>query len=250
MFRISNICFSRKGRTLFENTSFTLEPNKIVGIVGPNGSGKTTLLRLLLASEKINSGKILLKGKNIYQMSRREIAQNVAYLPQGRPFDLGQCVIDLVMLGRICHHGLWSTRTQKDKRLAEDAIENVGLSGLKNCGISQLSGGELQRVMIARTLCQDTDIMFFDEPTNYLDIKYQIAILDLIQKLRRTTLIVLHDLNLAARFCDRIMLLDQGGIRAIGTPHKVLTEENLSSVYQIKMSCIKISEKRMYVTAL
>ncbi len=247
MIKANNLCFSRQGKSILNSVSLTLEQSETLGVIGPNGCGKTTLLRLLFGAEQVDRGSITLNGHPLKGMNRKHIARNIAYMPQERPVDFGQTVMDLVMLGRLCHHGLLSVRNEDDTNHAKQALEKVGLTHLQDRKISNLSGGEIQRVLIARTLCQGADVIFLDEPTNHLDISYQIEILDLITRLNCSSILVLHDINLASRYCDRIMLLNNGCIHAIGTPQQVLTEQNLSHVYQIQMTCMQDTRDRLHV---
>ena len=247
MIQARDITLSLGRRSILRALNLQVAPGEIAGIVGPNGCGKTTLMRVLGGVLRPESGTVHLNGVDIAKLSRRRIAQNVGVVPQGRPHDHGQTVADLVMLGRFCRKDVLSSYRAKDSEAVDEALERVGLAGWGGRRLSILSGGEVQRAMIARALCQAAPCLLLDEPTNHLDLNYQHGLLELIRGLECTVVLVLHDLNLAARYCDRIHLLHNGALQASGAPRDVLQPERLASIYQIGMTQIKTAAGHVYL---
>ena len=247
MIEARGIILSRGGHSILRGLDLKVEPGEIAGIVGPNGCGKTTLMRVLGGVLRPDSGTVHLNGEDLGSLSRRSIAQNVAVVPQGRPHDHGQTVADLVMLGRFCRRQLLSSYRTEDQKAVDEALQRVGLAGWGLRRLSILSGGEVQRAMIARALCQDAPCLLLDEPTNHLDLHYQYGLLDLVRSLECTVVLVLHDLNLAARYCDRIHLLHDGTLQASGTPRDVLQPERLSPIYRVGMTQIETTAGHVHL---
>ena len=216
--------------------SLALEQGEIAGIIGPNGSGKTTVLKLLSKTLKQESGSIRLMGRNIASMKQKEIAKIVAVVPQGTSIAFPFTVREIVLMGRSPHLGLLQTERESDIRIADNAMALTDTLEFANRSIDELSGGERQRVIIARALTQEPKIMLLDEPTSYLDINHQIEIFDLIKRLNSeqelTSMIVSHDLNLAAEYCDRLILLKNGKAYKDGPPREVITEADIREVYE------------------
>jgi iron complex transport system ATP-binding protein len=210
-------------------------PGQVVGLIGPNGSGKTTLLRTLYAALTPRAGLICIDDTPVSSLPPRKIAQRLAVVIQEATSDVPITVAEMVLLGRSPHHSTFQRYSTQDHRIAAQALRRVGARHLADRTFAALSGGEKQRVLIARTLAQETDHLLLDEPTNHLDIRYQHEILQLVQTLDVTTVVVLHDLNLAARYCDELILLDGGRVACAGTPEEVLTPEVLEPVYEIKV---------------
>ena len=247
MIQARDITLSLGGRSILRALNLKVAPGEIAGIVGPNGCGKTTLMRVLGGVLRPESGTVHLNGVNIAKLSRRRIARNIGVVPQGRPHDHGQTVADLVMLGRFCRKDVLSSYRTQDHEAVDEALERVGLAGWGGRRLSILSGGEVQRAMIARALCQAAPCLLLDEPTNHLDLNYQHGLLELIRGLECTVVLVLHDLNLAARYCDRIHLLHNGALKASGAPREVLQPERLSSIYRIGMTQIRTAAGHVYL---
>jgi len=241
MIEARNITVSRAGSSVLRGVDLDVATGEVVGIVGPNGCGKTTLMRVLYGALRPQHGTVRIDGDDINTMSRRRIAQKVSIVPQGLPHDHGQTVADLVILGRLCQHDFLTSYRQEDFDALEVALAQVGLSGWGQRRLSDLSGGEVQRAMIARALCQAAPCLLLDEPTNHLDLHYQHNLLSLLREIGCTVVLVLHDLNLAARYCDRIHLLHEGRLQYSGPPKNVLRPDALSQVYQIDMSRIETS---------
>lgn len=221
---------------IIKDVTFDVEPGSVLGLVGPNGSGKTTVLRLLSGSLAPDAGDVSIGGTPVQSLRPRKRAQTVAVVVQENELDTGLTVAEMVLLGRSPWIALLARPSRHDRRVAEEALRHVGALGLAGRDLGSLSGGEKQRVLIARALAQETDVILLDEPTNHLDLRYQHEVLDLVRGTGRTVVVVLHDLNLAAQYCDRIALLDHGVIVANGTPESVLTPEILEPVYSVAVT--------------
>ncbi|OLP16999.1 iron ABC transporter ATP-binding protein [Leptolyngbya sp. 'hensonii'] len=224
---------------IVRDINLSLEPGEWLSLVGANGSGKSTLLRLCSRILLPQGGTVLLDGKAIHTQSARSVARQLAILPQQQPIPAGLTVRQLVSLGRTPHQHRWQWELdQADRQQIERAIAQTDLEALANRPVEQLSGGERQRVFLALTLAQDPQILLLDEPTTFLDLHHQLELLELLKHLnqqRQLTLItVLHDVNLAARYSDRMAMLTQGHITAIGTPREVMTPDHLRQVFGVE----------------
>lgn len=217
-------------RALVE-AGLTPRTGEIMGVIGPNGSGKSTLLRTLYGALKPASGIVRLDNTPVASIPPADRARRIGVVAQEPPSGIPLTVADMVLLGRSPHRTSFERYTATDRDIAMQAMCRVGVEGLARRGYEQLSGGEKQRVLIARALAQQTDHLLLDEPTNHLDIRHQHTVLDCVRSLGISTIVVLHDLNLAARYCDRITLLHHGKVVALGTPDHVLTPELLEPVY-------------------
>ncbi|BBP63051.1 MULTISPECIES: ABC transporter ATP-binding protein [Pseudomonas] len=206
---------------------------EFVGLIGPNGSGKTSLLRCAYRFSRPEHGEVTLAHHNVWQQSSRWCAQRIAVVLQEFPDAFGLSVAEVVAMGRMPHKGLFDGDSQEDRRLVLAALASAGLEGFEDHGFATLSGGEKQRVILARALAQQPQLLILDEPTNHLDPHYQLQLLQLIKGLGIGTLASLHDLNLAAAFCDRLYVIDHGRVVASGTPAQVLTVELLRDVFGI-----------------
>lgn len=204
-----------------------------IGIIGPNGCGKTTLLRSISRVLTPVKGTVLLNGKNIYKMKGKDFAKKMAVVPQDNTIKFDFTVRDIVLMGRNPHLGRFEMEGQADDMIVEKAMHATDTLHLAERSVTTLSGGERQMVTIARALAQEPDILLLDEPTSHLDICHQVGILDLIKNLSSDLVVVgvFHDLNLASRYCDKLVLMDKGRIIASGSPDEVLTEENLERAY-------------------
>ncbi|GAA4113997.1 ABC transporter ATP-binding protein [Enteractinococcus coprophilus] len=229
----TNLTYAYGNHRVINNISLSSALGRVLGIIGPNGSGKTTLLRLLYGALQPQEGAVCIDGKPLSQLNPREIAQQLAVVVQ-EPYEENAITVgEMVLLGRTPHTPPFTRTTAEDHRLAADALERVGVAHLGHRSFTSLSGGERQRVLIARALAQQGRHLLLDEPTNHLDIRYQHEILALVRSLSVTTLVVLHDLNLAAQYCDELILLDHGQVAASGTPEDVLKPELIYEVYGI-----------------
>ncbi|MGG6895600.1 ABC transporter ATP-binding protein [Rhizobium sp. BR 315] len=232
--KADNIIWKIGARTILDGVSFEVPAGKMLGLLGPNGSGKTSLLRLLAGLKRPNSGRIILEQKDLRQMPRRSIAKRIAFVEQHSTTDANLKVIDVVKLGRFPHRSMFSGWTSADDEAVENALERTGMMGKRNDRWQSLSGGEKQRTHIARALAQAPKELILDEPTNHLDIQHQISLMRLVAGLPVTSIIALHDLNHAAMFCDRLIIMQQGKIVATGTPQDVLTEDLLGDVFAVE----------------
>ncbi|HDN96176.1 MAG: hypothetical protein DRN29_03865 [Thermoplasmata archaeon] len=238
--KVKNVSFSYGSIKALENVSFEIE-NEFVGIIGPNGSGKTTLLNCMAGFLK-SDGCILINGKDINKLDRKKVAREIGIVPQIPNISFPLTVFDIVLMGRNPHKKMLEFMNEKDIKIANDAMEAVGIEHLADRTITELSGGELQKVIIARALAQQPNILLLDEPTAHLDIHHQIEILSLIKSLIGkgiTAIAVLHDLNLASCFCDKIILLNKGKIFAIGNVKEVITPDNIYTVYGIRVDILQ-----------
>lgn len=233
-FVVENITWGVGSRTILHNVSLKIAAGKMVGLLGPNGSGKTSLLRLLAGLKIPQSGSIKLAGTELKKMPRREIAQRVAFVEQHATTNASLTVLDVVKLGRFPHRSLFSGWSAADQNAVEQAMERTDIAGKRNDRWQSLSGGEKQRVQIARALAQSPQELILDEPTNHLDIQHQIGLLKLVSQLPLTTVIALHDLNHAALFCDELVVLNKGKVIATGSPAEVLTEHLLKQVFCVE----------------
>jgi iron complex transport system ATP-binding protein len=213
--------------------NFTIQPGQFVALLGPNGAGKTSLLRLLQKEYQPSSGQILLQGKAIQTFTQSELAAKVALVSQlsGPLFDL--TVADVVLMGLIPHKALWQTNTEQDLQQLKHSLELVGLANKERYSFAHLSGGEQQRVLLARAVMQQPVLLLLDEPTNHLDLYYQHQVLRIAKALNITVIASIHDLNLASRYCDRLLLLNQGQVVADGNAQQVLTQDLLTQVFRI-----------------
>jgi iron complex transport system ATP-binding protein len=219
--------------TVLHGVSLVAAPGRVVGLVGPNGSGKTTLLRTLHGGQVPDAGAVAIDGVPLGAMRPRAISRRIAVVAQEGVAELPFTVADVVLLGRTPHLGLFGRAAPRDRRLAADALRRVGLRALAGRAFATLSGGEQQRALIARALAQEADHLLLDEPTNHLDVRYQHEVLGLVRSLGLATVVVLHDLDLAARYCDDVVVLDHGAVVARGQPADVLWPDVVAPVWGI-----------------
>ncbi|MGH3765599.1 MAG: ABC transporter ATP-binding protein [Pseudonocardiaceae bacterium] len=233
MISASDVSFGYDGTLVLTGAGLLASPGEMVGLIGPNGSGKTTMLRILYAALKPSAGTVNLDDTPVASLSIGDISRRVGVVAQESPSEIPLTVTEMVLLGRSPHRSAFENYSAEDHRIAAAALARVGARHLAARNYGHLSGGEKQRVLIARTLTQQADHLLLDEPTNHLDIRYQHEVLDLVRGLGVTTVVVLHDLNLAARYCDRLVLLDRGTVVSTGCPPDVLTPEVLEPVYGV-----------------
>ena len=224
-------------RTVLDTLNVDIKRGAITSIVGPNGCGKSTLLRTMSRLLNPTKGEIVLDGKSIHDIPTRKLATQLGLLPQTPIAPDGIVVADLVGRGRTPHQGILGRWSQQDYDIVAEALETTGISDLAERSIDELSGGQRQRVWIAMALAQRTETLLLDEPTTYLDVKHQLDVLDLLTELNRdrgtTIVMVLHDLNLAARYSDELVAVSGGKVFAHGHPREVITKENVKSVFGI-----------------
>ncbi|GAA0934269.1 ABC transporter ATP-binding protein [Pseudonocardia zijingensis] len=233
MISAHDISFSYGETLVLSDAALVARSGETVGLIGPNGSGKTTLLRVLHGAIRPETATISLDGTPLREFSGRQLARRIAVVAQENPSEIPMTVADMVLLGRSPLQTSFQRYTAADHRAAAAALRRVGARGLADREFRSLSGGERQRVLIARALAQEADHLLLDEPTNHLDVRYQHEVLGLVRALDLTTVVVLHDLNLAARYCDRLVLLHRGKVVAAGDPGEVLTPEVLEPVYDV-----------------
>ncbi|WP_214409629.1 ABC transporter ATP-binding protein [Sphaerisporangium fuscum] len=229
-------------RLIVDGLDLGVETGTVTTIIGPNGCGKSTLLRALGRLLKPASGQVLLDGKRIDRMPSREVARILGVLPQAPAAPEGLTVADLVARGRHPHQAWYRQWSAGDESAVEEALRMTGLLDLAERPLDELSGGQRQRAWISMALAQGTDLLLLDEPTTFLDLAHQIDVLELVTRLRdeagRTVVMVLHDLNLAARYADRLVAMRAGKVVAAGTPHEVITEAVLDEVFDLAAKVI------------
>ncbi len=222
-------------KPVMKDLTLRASPGQLVGLIGPNGSGKSTIIRALSRVIHPRSGKISLGGKDITKITRRDLARLVGVVPQMPLLPSTFTAFEIVLMGRNPHLGLFQSEGQQDWAIAWQAMEKTATQSLASRRVNELSGGEIQCLLIARVLVQETKAILLDEPTANLDIGRQAEILDLIKTLclekNSTVLAALHDLNMAAQYCDRIFLINEGRLHAEGTPVEVITDRNIKQIY-------------------
>ncbi|MDG4764855.1 ABC transporter ATP-binding protein [Solwaraspora sp. WMMD406] len=225
---------------VIDGVSVTARPGRVLGLIGPNGSGKTTLLRLLYGALRGRTGQVVVDGDDLTGLPARETARRLAVVVQEAGGDNALTVAELVLLGRGPHLSTFQRTGRADHDIAARCLARVGAAHLGARSFASLSGGERQRVLIARALAQQATHLLLDEPTNHLDIRYQHEILRLVRDLGTCSIVVLHDLNLAARYCDDLVLLGQGGVVAAGSVDDVLRPPVLEPVYGIGIRRVEL----------
>lgn len=231
---INELSYSYGSRSAIKNVSLNVDNGEFVGIVGPNGSGKTTVLKNVYRALRPDSGNILLDGKSLALMSHRASAQKMAVVGQENEMPFDFTAEEMVGMGRSPYKRVFELDNAHDKAIVKHALEHMGLDKDADRSFSELSGGEKQRVIIARAIAQESDIFILDEPTNHLDINYQMQIFQLIKRLKVTVLAAIHDLNMAALFCDRLYFMKDGQVVLTGTPAEVLTADHILEIYGVK----------------
>ena len=233
---VDSIGFTYNGSPILTDITFALEQGDFLGMIGPNGSGKTTLLRLIDGILIPREGAIRLRGLPLQKMRRNEIAKTLAVVPQSSPLFFPYTVRAVVLMGRTPHLGGWRFEKSSDFMIAEHAMAKTDILELADRPMNRLSGGEFHRVLIARALAQEPQILLLDEPTAFLDIRHQVDFFTLLQDLSEnqnlTVIAVTHDINLASLYCERIALIHEGRMKAIGPPEEVVTERNIQDVYR------------------
>jgi len=240
MLTIENLHAGYGDTLALQDVALTVAAGDFLGVLGPNGCGKTTLLRALRGTLKPRQGCVRLGGEDVRTIDKRNLARTMAYLPQDLVVELGFTVRELTLMGRSPHLSRFVRESDEDRRVAEQAMQLADVLHLADRPVTSLSGGERQRTLIAMCLAQQPQILLLDEPTNHLDLAHQLSILDLVARLNRagglTVVAVFHDLNLAAEYCGRLVLLESGRVAALGTPAEVVTEETIRRVYGVHVA--------------
>lgn len=233
-------------KIVLQGVSFQVKVGEFVGIVGPNGSGKTTLLRAISGLLPHIGGEININDVDLRSYSKRDLAKVIAFVPQLMEPVAGFTVREMILMGRLPFLDRFEFESEEDHHVAQWAIDEVEINDYAQKDVTQLSGGEFQRVAIARALAQEPKIMLLDEPISHLDIRYQVKILKLLKKIRqqRTVISTFHDLNMASRFCHRLILLKNGQLIAAGLPDEVITPENIWKAYRVKALVKKNPKKK------
>jgi len=233
-----NLTFGYRERTVLSGVSFSVAAGEMVGVLGPNGSGKTTLLKIL-SGVLTGSGDLRINGRTLRSYTRRDLSRLFSVVPQENPITFPYTVAEIVLMGRASHHNPLAFESGRDREVARRSMELTDILPLADRYLHELSGGEKQRVIIARALAQEPEILLLDEPSAFLDLKHQVQILDLLRRLNReralTIVAALHDLNLAALYFPRLMMLREGKIYRDGTPGEVLTEKTIEEIYGVRV---------------
>lgn len=240
-----NLTFSYNSHPILNDLSFEIPPSNLVTIVGPNGSGKSTLIKCIDRILSPQKGSILIDRKELTRMNRREVARYLSYVPQSSVRVFPTNVFDTILMGRRPHIG-W-LGSQDDERKVWDVLRLLDIEHLAMKNFDELSGGQQQKVLIARALVQEAEVMLLDEPTSNLDIWHQIDVMNVIRDIVKsrdiTAIMALHDLNLASAYSDRIIMMHKGRIVAVGDPEFVITKENIASVYRVEAAVRNVSGK-------
>ena len=251
MLRIHELNFRYKNINALEGVDLKLNKGEILSIVGPNGAGKTTLLKCIVRIVKPERGTILIDGKDASRMKRLDLARCVGYVPQSSPSKFPITVFDAVLMGRRPYI-TWKP-SKKDLEVVADLLMSMDLEDLALRGFDELSGGEKQKVLLARAFAQDPNYLLFDEPTSNLDLRHQMEVMEMISGMVRekgvAAILAMHDLNLASRFSDRILMLNAGKIFCNGEPLQVMTVENIRSVYGVEVT-INLSDGHPYIVPI
>ena len=243
MLNITDLVVTLSKTEIVHGVSFDVDDGDFVGIIGPNGSGKSTVLKTIYRVIKPVGGQIMILGENALNMPMRESALKTAVVAQHNYYNFDFSVMDVVMMGRSPHKQRMELDNEQDREIARDSLSKIGMLNFADRNFYTLSGGEQQRVILARALTQQTPFLILDEPTNHLDIKYQLQLMDTIKDLEGlTVLCALHDLNIASQYCNKLIMMKDGKIYATGTPEEILTPDIIQEVYGVKATVEKNRE--------
>ncbi|MGE4158363.1 MAG: ABC transporter ATP-binding protein [Planctomycetota bacterium] len=248
-----DLVFSYEGRRVLSGVSFEVEPGEFLGLIGPNGAGKSTLLRVLLGFLTPSSGSVILGGESLSSLERDEIARRLSFLPQGARMDFAFSVREVVAMGRTPWLGRFKPETPEDQALIEGAMVKTETATMRERRITELSGGERQRVFLARSMAQAAPLLVLDEPNANLDLLHAFQLMDLVKSevsKGASALVAIHDLSLAARVCDRILVLKDGAVAALGRPSEVLTPKLLHEVFGVHSRISHDDDGRLLVSVL
>lgn len=236
---IKDLAYSVDNKQILNDISLHMEKGEFVGVIGPNGSGKSTFLKNIYKILKPDDGCVYINEKDVLKMNNRDFANEVAVVAQENSSSFDFTVQDIILMGRYSKKKLFEGSNKKDLELVKNALSTVGMENFEKRSFSRLSGGEKQRILIARAIVQETEVLILDEPTNHLDIGSQIKTLKLLKKSNKTILTALHDLNIAARYCDKIYVIYEGEIIRSGKPKDILDKELIQVLYDIEAEVIK-----------
>lgn len=246
---VKNISFSydKDSPAVFENISFSIEKGDVLCVLGPNGTGKTTLIKCINGLHKVNEGEVYLNGSSIQTLSFKDISRMVGYIPQGHVPSFPFTVFDVVLMGRSPYVNITASPKERDREIARNALETLGIEDLKDKSYTNLSGGERQLVFLARVLAQEPDLLILDEPTNHLDFGNQIKLLEIIEQLSKLGLAVImssHYPDHAFLAASKVAIMKDKGFIDFGTPDDVLSEENLKKAYGIDVKLMELDDGR------
>lgn len=247
---VKDIGLSYGVREILSSVSFKAENQEFIGLIGPNGSGKSTLLKCIYRVLKPDQGAVYINQKDIAHLSYKQSAREMAVVAQHNYYNFDFSVTQVVLMGRAPHKSAFERDNAEDYRIVREALEKVNMLSMADRSFSTLSGGEQQRVILARALAQKTPCLILDEPTNHLDITYQLELLDIVKSLNITVISAIHDLNMAAMFCDRLYVLRNGQILASGTPEEVLTTQMIREVYHVESQIVYDADGHMHILYL
>ena len=245
--KTDNIQVSFGSKPILHDISLAIHDKEFVGIIGPNGSGKSTFLKCLYRVLQPSGGKIYFDGSELSSLSHRDTALKMAVVAQHSTVNFDFSVLEMVLMGRSPYKGLLDRDQLDDYEIARHALAQVGLSDFESRNFNTLSGGEQQRVILARALAQRTECLVLDEPTNHLDIKYQLELMTIVKRLDATVVSAIHDLNLAAIYCDRIIALKDGHIVCSGTPQDVLSSDTIRHIYGVSAMVQTLPDGRLNI---
>lgn len=247
---VKDISVSYGAEEILKQVSIDADGKEFIGLIGPNGSGKSTLLKCIYRVLKPAGGCVRLNDVDIQNISYKNSAKKMAVLAQHNYYNFDFSVREVVMMGRSPHKKALERENARDYAIVEEALKTVGMSRFAERSFSTLSGGEQQRVILARALAQQTPCLILDEPTNHLDITHQLQLMKIVKGLDVTVISAIHDLNIAAMFCDRLYVLKNGGIVGQGTPREVLTTEFIREIYEVESEIVQDSKGNLHILFL
>ena len=246
--KAENIDITLGNAHILKGTSLKASNKKFIGLIGPNGSGKSTMLKCIYRVLKPDSGAVYIDDKSIQEMRPKESAKKMAVVSQHNFYNFDFTIEDVVLMGRSPHKRTMDRDTAEDYRIVDESLEKVGMLKFKGRSFSTLSGGEQQRVILARALAQKTDCIVLDEPTNHLDIKYQLQLMDIVKSLDITVISAIHDLNIAAMYCDYIYAMKNGVLIHQGTVEEILTADIIKELYEVDADVVRNKYGKLNVT--
>jgi len=232
--KIEKLTFAYGDNSIFKGVDLHVKKKQFVGLIGPNGCGKSTLLKNIYRLYEPDEGLILLNNEDVKKMNHKDFAKTMAVVFQESNHQFDFTVKEIVLMGRFAHKNLLDSNTKQDQLTVVKAIEKVGLKGFEDRSFLSLSGGEKQRVLIARALAQESKVVVLDEPTNHLDINYQLQVMEILKSLDTTTFAAIHDFNIAAQYCDYLYVMKDGQVHVHGSPEETLTENMFYDVFGVQ----------------